>query len=205
MSAPVLLHAAGTIDQGTPGSLTTWIGRLAALSPASCKSARRTDPHEKPLANCAHSPTSSPTALVTVGRLRAAGRAEAATRKPDDPVSTITRSMSTQVAVPGWQTRTVTKGELIDLSSVPVSTRICATLLPEIAGAATASTPTCRVCSAGGESPPPPPQAASRASVDSATRCRKFGMPPHAVRNAGRLMASVRGSKPDGSWRGSQA
>jgi hypothetical protein len=53
-------------------------------------SAMRTEPHAKPLANWAHSPSGAPPGAVTWGSAIAAGTAEAARRSPDDPVSTKT-------------------------------------------------------------------------------------------------------------------
>jgi hypothetical protein len=66
------------------------MGIALACSPAMVTSAMRTEPHAKPLANWAHSPSGAPPGAVTWGSAIAAGTAEAARRSPDDPVSTKT-------------------------------------------------------------------------------------------------------------------
>ena len=65
--APVLLQEVGMVANTALLSATWWIGRDSATSPAIFTSARCTEPHMKPLKNCAHSPAGLPPGPVTAG------------------------------------------------------------------------------------------------------------------------------------------
>src|SRR6185369_3675045 len=167
---PVLAQLRGTAAKMDAGSPITWIGRLAAVSPASLISARRTEPQTNPLAKCPHSPTCSPFALVTDGSASAGLMTDAASRNPNDPVSTRTWSTVRQSVVPGTHTVTVTNGELIALPSGPRS-RVIASVFAT--GVVTAG--------GGGDTAafeslePPPPQPARTAPSAKARMKRPTG------------------------------
>jgi len=110
----VLLQLAGTVANAVLLSATCWTGRDSAVSPAIFTSARCTEPHMKPLKNCAHSPAGFPPGPVTAGNASAGSSTPGEMmRTPYDPVSTSMWSMVWQVDVPGRHRVTLTKGTLM--------------------------------------------------------------------------------------------
>ena len=100
-----------------------------------------------------------PAAPAIAGSATEASSADAAMRRPYEPVSTSTWSTTWQALVPGTQTVTLMKGELKARPSLPLSTVSATTFdvslppVPEPGGGGVVTT------GAGAPPPPPPPQA----------------------------------------------